>query len=153
MESPHQPKICSFPPQLEKSPPPRRLPLQQIFIPSPPLNNNFEVITNKNGTFSCSHCFCSFFVLISYSLDTQVMLILILIDVRHWQKAVFSFDKSSNYQNQSYSGSLYPVKKFSPVKFPIPPTPYSYLENPDSWDSPFFSLFSFSKKWNTGILT
>ena len=60
------------------------------------------------------------------------MLILILIDVRHWQKAVFNFEKGSNCQNQSYSGSLYPVKKSSSVKFPIPPTPYSYSENPDS---------------------
>ena len=51
------------------------------------------------------------------------MLILILIDVQYPQKAVFSFEKGSNCQNHSSSGSLHPVKKFSPVKFLIPPPP------------------------------
>ena len=60
------------------------------------------------------------FVLISYSLDTQVMLILILIDVQYSHKAIFSFEKGSNHQNHS-SIPLHPVKKKSfPVKFPIP---------------------------------
>ena len=34
-------------------------------------------------------------VLISYSLDTQVMLILILIDVQYSQKSVFNFEEGS----------------------------------------------------------
>ena len=55
------------------------------------------------------------FVLIAYSLNTQVMLILILIDVLHSQKAVFNFEKGSNGQNHSSSGSHNPVKK-SPNK-------------------------------------
>ena len=63
-ESPNQPKIC--PPR------PSRLPLHQIFIPSlPKANSPIQ------------------FVLISYSFDTQVMLILILIDVQYSQNVVF----------------------------------------------------------------
>ena len=123
--SPHRSKICSSPSHshLKKS-----LPPQPNFFPPPPpppiksqsplpLNNNFQVIL----------------VLISYSLFTQVMLILVLIDVQHSQKAVFSFEKGSNCQNHSSSGSLHPVKKFHTVKFWIPPspTPYHYLEKPE----------------------
>ena len=63
---------------------------------------------------------CSIFVLISYFFDTQVMLILILIDVQYSQKAVFNFERGSNCQNLSSSGSLYQVKKFAPVKYQIP---------------------------------
>ena len=51
------------------------------------------------------------------------MLTFILIDVQYSQKAVFSFEKGSNCQNHSSSGSLHLVKKFAPVKFPIPPNP------------------------------
>ena len=40
----------------------------------------------------------------------QVMLILTLIDVQYSQKAVFSFEKGSNCQNHSSSGSLDLVK-------------------------------------------
>ena len=67
------------------------------------------------------------------------MLILILTDVQYSQKAVFSFEKGSDRQNHSSSGSLHPVKKFpSTIKFPIErgwrefphPTPYRYLEKP-----------------------
>ena len=39
------------------------------------------------------------------------MLILILIDVQHSQKAVFSFEKGLNRQNHASLGSLHPVKK------------------------------------------
>ena len=39
------------------------------------------------------------------------MLTLILIDVQHSQKAVFNFEKDSNRQNYSSSGSLQSVKK------------------------------------------
>ena len=52
--------------------------------------------------------------LISYFLDTQVMLILVLIDVQYSQKAIFSFEKGMIGQNIS-SGSHHPVKK-SPSK-------------------------------------
>ena len=65
----------------------------------------------KNSIFSCNHCSCSIFLLISYSLDAQVMLILILIDVQYSQKAVFGFEKGLNCQNHSTSGSLHLVKK------------------------------------------
>ena len=40
------------------------------------------------------------------------MSILILIDVKFSKEADFSFEKSSNRQNHSFSGSLHPVKKF-----------------------------------------
>ena len=48
------------------------------------------------------------------SLDTQVILILILVDVQYLQKAVFSFEKGSNCQNYSSSASHHPVKEFPP---------------------------------------
>ena len=44
------------------------------------------------------------------------MLILILIDVQYSQKAVFSFEKGSNRQNHSCSGSLSPVTPPPPSK-------------------------------------
>ena len=113
--SPHRSKICSSPSHshLEKS-----LPPQPNFYPPPPpiknqsplpLNNNFQVIL----------------VLISYSLVTQVMLILVLIDVQHSQKAVFSFEKGSNCQNHSSSSSLHPVKKFPHSKILDSPLPHT----------------------------
>ena len=49
------------------------------------------------------------------------MSVFILIDVQYSQKAVFSFGKGLNRQNHSSSGSFHLVKKFPPVKFPIPP--------------------------------
>ena len=64
----------------------------------------------KNVIFSCSHCPCTIFVLISYFFETQIMLILILIDVQYSQNAVFSFENFSNRQNHS-SGSHHLVKK------------------------------------------
>ena len=45
------------------------------------------------------------------------MLILILIDVQYSQNAVFSFQKCSNHQNHSSSGSHHLVKKIPPVVF------------------------------------
>ena len=60
--------------------------------------------------FSCSHCFCTIFVLILYSLDTQLMAISILIDIQYSQKADFSFEKDLNHQNYSSSGSHHLVK-------------------------------------------
>ena len=113
-------KICSFPPTWKNSPPPSRLHPHQIFIPptppkvNPPLNNNFKLSpnSNKNSILSCSQCSCTIFVLILYFLDTQVILILVLIDVEYSQKAYFSFEKGMIGQNNSSSGSHHPVKKF-----------------------------------------
>ena len=44
--------------------------------------------------------------------DAQAMLTLILIDVQYSQNAVFSFEKGSNRQIHSSSGSHHPVKEF-----------------------------------------
>ena len=44
------------------------------------------------------------------------MLILISIDVKYLQKIVFSFEKTSNGQNHSSSGSDHPIKKPPPSK-------------------------------------
>ena len=59
------------------------------------------------------------------------MLILILIDIQYPRKAALSFKKGLNHQNHSSSG-FRPSKKILLVKFPIPSTPYQYLENPDA---------------------
>ena len=57
-------------------------------------------------------------------------LILILIDVQYLQNSVFSFEKGSNCQIHSSSGSYHLVKKIPPpAEFLIPPTFYCYLEN------------------------
>ena len=48
---------------------------------------------------------------ISYSFETKIMLILILIDVQYLQNAVFSFEKFSISQNRSSSGSHHLAKK------------------------------------------
>ena len=76
---------------------------------------NFQGKPNKNLISSCSHWSCTSFVLTWCSLDKQVMLNLILIDVQYLQKVVFSFEKGSNHQNHCSSGSHYPVKN-SPSK-------------------------------------
>ena len=47
----------------------------------------------------------------SYSFETQIMLILILIDVQYSQNAVFSLEKFSNRQNHSSSGYHHLLKK------------------------------------------
>ena len=100
--------------------PPGRLPPNQIFILSPPkinypvLNKNFQVIAKKSIIFSCSHCSCTIFVLIRYYFDTQVILILILMDVEYSQNAVFSFAKGLNHQNRSSSGSHHRLKNSPP---------------------------------------
>ena len=60
------------------------------------------------------------------------MLILILIDVQYSRKALFSFEKGLNCQNYSSSCSLHLVKKFPPVKFPIPLPPPIFTKNSDA---------------------
>ena len=112
-----------IPPPNQKNPPHTH----QIFIPLPPQVNfsptkqQFSSYNPINSIFSCSHCSCSFLVLNSYSLDTQVMLI--LIDVQHSRKAAFSFEKGLNWQNHSSSGSLHLVKKY------LSPPPYSKISD------------------------
>ena len=53
--------------------------LSFLLPPPPPLNKYFHVISQKIS--SCSHCSCTIYILPSNSLHTQVMLILILINV------------------------------------------------------------------------
>ena len=115
----------------------------EVYPPHKCKKKNVSPQTLARAETMCSHCYI--FVLISYSLDAQVVLILISIDVHYSQKAVFSFEKGLNCQNHSFSGYLHLVKKSSPVKFPIPPslpqlgggdlpptpTLYSYFKNPD----------------------
>ena len=86
---------------------------------TPPLNNNFHVITNKNFIFSCRDCSCIIFILTLYSLYTHVMLILILINVPYLQNAVFSFEKGLNDQNHSFTPAQIPTirEEYSPSKF------------------------------------
>ena len=85
-------------PHLENFPFSRR-PTQQIFIPTLPT----PIPPQKKS--------------ISYSLDRQFILILILIDVQYLQKAIFNFEEGSDCQNPSSSGSLHPLKK-SPLPHP-----------------------------------
>ena len=94
----------------------------QIFIPSPPKVNFSPTKITFKKTSSCNHRSWTIFFLTSYSFDTQVMLILILIDVQYSQNAVFRFEKGSNRQNHSSSGSHYPVKQFprQNLQFPLP---------------------------------
>ena len=72
---------------------------------------------------------CAIFVLLSYSFDTQLMLILILTNVQYLQNAVFSFEQSLNRQNHSSSGSQHLVKKIPPAKFLITPAPLPLFGN------------------------
>ena len=74
---------------------------------------------NKNFIFSCSHCSCTTFILTSYSLYTQVMLILILNNVQYLHNVISSFEKGSNGQNHSSSDSQHPLKQSIRAKFPI----------------------------------
>ena len=89
--------------------PPRTKNLLNYPIPTkflfPPTKSQFNPIKKNKNIFSCSHCSCTTFVLISHSFKTQIMLILILIDVQYSQNAVFSFEKFSNGQNHSSSNS------------------------------------------------
>ena len=62
-----------------------------------------------------------------FCFDTQVMLILILIDVHCSQNAVFSFEKGSNSQNHFSSGSHHPVKILPPGWRNLPPHPLTAI--------------------------
>ena len=65
------------------------------------------------------HCSCTIFVLNSYSLYTEVMLILILTNVQHLQIVNFRFEKGSNGQNHTSSESCHPIKKFWKTLMPV----------------------------------
>ena len=67
----------------------------------------------KNFIFSGSYCLCIIFILISYSLYTEVMLTLSLIEVQYLQKMVLIFFKGSNGQSHSSSRSHHPIKELS----------------------------------------
>ena len=97
---PYQPKICScshhqffilFPPKVNLPTPPS---LKKIYNP---IKTSFLAVVTP----------CTIFVLISYSFDTQVMLILFLIDVQYSQNAVSSFEKGSKHENHSRSSVYY----------------------------------------------
>ena len=75
---------------------------------------------NKTFIFSCSYCSSTIFIVTSYSLYTQVMLILILIDVQYSQNVVFSFEKGSNGQIHFFSDSHHLIKKSPLQNFPSP---------------------------------
>ena len=126
-------------PNLEKFPLPQNFystppSIRQSLAPSPLSTKKKILIYNLivNCIFRCRYYSCSIFALVSYSLDTQIMLIFILIDVRYLQKALFSFEKCSKRQNHSSSGSLHPVKKFSLVNFLTPPHPLPLFAKPCS---------------------
>ena len=109
-----------------------------------------KLFSNKSIIGSGSHCSCSILVLISYYLDTYVMVILILIDVQHSQKAAFSFEKVLNRQNHFSSGSLHLAKNPSQQNFrprPIHPphthTPSCHLENPGGGAQDLFKTLNF----------
>ena len=74
-----------------------RLPPSNIYLP---LAKGFSILVNKNF-----HCSCIIFILTSYSLYTQIMLILILIDVPYFHNVVFSFKNGMNGQNPTLSNS------------------------------------------------
>ena len=89
-------------------------PYQMLITPLPPLNKNLKIFIlqpNKNFIFSGSHCSCTIFVLISYPLHTQVILILIL--------SVSVHNKGSKFQNNSSLGSHHLQKKSSQAELLI----------------------------------
>ena len=113
--------------------PPLPLPTKQQFSSYNPIKTTFLAVGIAPAPL----------VLISYSLDTQTMLILILIDIQYSQKAVSSFEKGSNCQNYSSSGSLYSVEKFPPVKFLILPIPLGRIYLPP----PLTTIWKILHQW------
>ena len=90
-------------------------------------NINFEVITSlpsikRDTSFSALVTAHVAFFSISYSLYKQVVLILILIDVKYLQNVAFSFKNGSNGQTQSSPNIHHQMNKFHPAKFPIAET-------------------------------
>ena len=100
-----QPKICSFTPF-----PPNYF--EGDGGSSPILKKSIQPnIKIKTSFLAVVIAPIPFLFLISYYFETQIMLILILIDVQYSQNVVFSFEKFLNCQNHSFSGSHHLVKK------------------------------------------
>ena len=73
---------------------------------------------------------------IPYSFGTQVMLILILIDVQYSQNAVFTFGKDLNHQNHSSSGSPKSLLlRLSPPGRKIPPPQQNFWFPLPMWEN------------------
>ena len=108
--SPHSWKFAhsSTPP---RQIPPSRLPTTK-FLFCPPSYNPIKIAF---ASVKKSHCFCTTL----YSLYTQVMIILILIDVQYLQNVLFRFPKGLNHQIHS-SNSPPPDKK----------SPHHLIKNP-----------------------
>ena len=70
---------------------------------------------------------------------TQVVLILILLDVQYLQNVIVTFEKDSNGQNHSSSSSHQPIKKFPQKNFWFCPTGWGI--------SPPHPLRLFGKLW------
>ena len=85
-------------------------------LPSPPKVNSTQ--QKKKHHFQLQSSSCTIFVLISYSFETQIIPILILINVQYSENAVFNFEKFLNHQNHSSSGSYHLVKK-SPQQYSL----------------------------------
>ena len=75
------------------------------------------------------------------------MVILILIDVQYSQNAAFSFEKGSNCQNHSTSGSHHLVNKSPPPHkiFDFPPMAVG-----EGGDLPYHPLQLLWKPWSSG---
>ena len=73
---------------------------------------------------------------IPYSFGTQVMLILILIDVQYSQNAVFTFGKDLNHQNHSSIGSPKSILlRLSPPGRKIPPPQQNFWFPLPMWEN------------------
>ena len=136
-ESPPPAENLLIPPEEKLAPlnfyPPPPLPTKQQFSSYNPIKTTFLAVGIAPAPL----------VLISYSLDTKTMLVLILIDIQYSQKAVSSFEKGSNCQNHSSSGSLYLVEKFPPVKFLILPIPLGRIYLPP----PLTTIWKILHQW------
>ena len=95
----------------------------------PPHQGSFP-LSLKNFIFSCSYCSCTIFILTSYSLYTQVILILILIDVQYLQNVFSALKKVFESSESLIARFPPPDKKIPPQCGGFSPTPSRYLENP-----------------------
>ena len=97
-----------------------RLPPEQMLIPPPFLNTNFHVVTQQKLHFKLQSLLLYYFnfILIVHRGHANFYF-----HAQYLQNVVFSFEKDSNSQNPSSSGSHCQKKKFPPAKFPAPPPP------------------------------
>ena len=103
--------------------PPLPLPTKQQFSSYNPIKTTFLAVAIASAPF------CFNFILFWHTGHVNFYF-----DVQYSQEDVFSFKKGSNRQNHSSSGSLHPVKKFSP------PSKIS--------ESPLHALPLFGKPWH-----